>query len=148
MDYRRVSTTCPPGDTTPCLSIFFISYAVFEPQTNVLLKRMKPSDYPLYCRNAHLTSFPPPHILVDSVEGAPDWTEELYLYELPSTRCTHISHPKKASILHTTQRTLPISESTQAITIWPMEFPQRLPWTRQFSSTLPHFKEKAARVKS
>ncbi len=33
------------GRYNACLSIFFISYALFEPLTNVLLKRLKPSIF-------------------------------------------------------------------------------------------------------
>lgn len=34
-----------PGQYTAALSIFFVSYSVFEPVTNVLLKRMRPSVF-------------------------------------------------------------------------------------------------------
>lgn len=33
------------GQYNACLSIFFVSYALFEPLTNVLLKRLKPSIF-------------------------------------------------------------------------------------------------------
>jgi hypothetical protein len=33
------------GRYNACLSIFFVSYALFEPLTNVLLKRLKPSIF-------------------------------------------------------------------------------------------------------
>ena len=33
------------GQYNACLSIFFVSYACFEPLTNVLLKRLKPSIF-------------------------------------------------------------------------------------------------------
>lgn len=34
-----------PGQYNATLSIFFVSYAVFEPLTNVLLKKFKPSVF-------------------------------------------------------------------------------------------------------
>lgn len=34
-----------PGQYNASLSIFFVSYALFEPLTNVLLKRMRPSVF-------------------------------------------------------------------------------------------------------
>ena len=34
-----------PGQYNACLSIFFVSYAGFEPLTNVLLKRLRPSVF-------------------------------------------------------------------------------------------------------
>lgn len=33
------------GQYNACLTIFFISYALFEPLTNVLLKKMRPSIF-------------------------------------------------------------------------------------------------------
>ena len=33
------------GQYNACLSIFFVSYALFEPLTNVLLKRLRPSIF-------------------------------------------------------------------------------------------------------
>ena len=34
-----------PGQYNACLSLFFVSYAGFEPLTNILLKRLKPSVF-------------------------------------------------------------------------------------------------------
>jgi hypothetical protein len=34
-----------PGPYNATLSIFFVSYAIFEPLTNVLLKRLRPSIF-------------------------------------------------------------------------------------------------------
>jgi hypothetical protein len=33
------------GQYNACLTIFFVSYSVFEPVTNILLKRFKPSRF-------------------------------------------------------------------------------------------------------
>ena len=33
------------GQYAACLTIFFISYALFEPLTNILLKRLRPSVF-------------------------------------------------------------------------------------------------------
>jgi len=33
------------GQYNACLSLFFVSYALFEPLTNILLKRLKPSIF-------------------------------------------------------------------------------------------------------
>ena len=34
-----------PGKYNAALSIFFVSYSVFEPLTNILLKRLRPSIF-------------------------------------------------------------------------------------------------------
>jgi len=33
------------GQYNACLSLFFVSYSLFEPLTNILLKRLKPSIF-------------------------------------------------------------------------------------------------------
>ena len=45
LDGLQKSLKITSGQYNACLSIFFVSYALFEPLTNVLLKRLRPSIF-------------------------------------------------------------------------------------------------------
>jgi hypothetical protein len=56
-----------------CLTIFFVSYSVFEPATNILLKRLRPSIFiPLIMMAWVCKTFPSSQVsfLIDSREFA------------------------------------------------------------------------------